>query len=299
MRAHLLLIVGLLLCFTAHEASAAAQCGNGLQEESEACDDGNTIAGDGCSPSCQCESAPCSFTANPQVNLVSVISRMRPGATLTLAAGRYSGSGSCGWNMQGGNGGVGNASVVDRRPITVRSGDPSAPAVLIDCEAFGPVVSGIVNGPTYLRLVGIHFTNAQRRGGQGGALLRAEGGSRIDVDSCKVTDCGSDGEGGAIFASDSDLDISGSHFEYLRSESSGGGLALVDRSRATLTRSTFTHCSAGNHGGAVFVSNASSSVMDRMIFSYNEAAGPQETAGRFLPVNPPKHYVMRIKGPLK
>jgi len=60
-----------------------------------------------------------------------------------------------------------------------------------------------------------------------GALLRAEGGSRIDIDSCKVTECGSDGEGGAIFASDSDLDISGSHFGYLRSESSGGGLALV------------------------------------------------------------------------
>ena len=131
-----------------------------------------------------------------------------------------------------------------------------------------------------------------------GALLRAEGGSRIDIDSCKVTECGSDGEGGAIFASDSDLDISGSHFGYLRSESSGGGLALVDRSRATLTRSTFTHCSAGNHGGAVFVSNASSSVMDRMIFSYNEAAGPQETAGRFLPVNPPKRRRRRRGTPM-
>ena len=43
MRAHLLLIVGLLLCFTAHEASAAAQCGNGLQEESEACEVGAVL----------------------------------------------------------------------------------------------------------------------------------------------------------------------------------------------------------------------------------------------------------------
>ena len=32
-----------------------AECGNGILEEGEACDDGNTLAGDGCSPTCRPE----------------------------------------------------------------------------------------------------------------------------------------------------------------------------------------------------------------------------------------------------
>jgi cysteine-rich repeat protein len=32
-------------------------CGNGMQEHAEQCDDGNTVAGDGCSASCQDEAS--------------------------------------------------------------------------------------------------------------------------------------------------------------------------------------------------------------------------------------------------
>ncbi len=40
-----------------HKESNNAQCGNGILEEGEQCDDGNLINGDGCSSSCQLESA--------------------------------------------------------------------------------------------------------------------------------------------------------------------------------------------------------------------------------------------------
>jgi cysteine-rich repeat protein len=91
--ARLLLLGGLLLFSTIFEAVAAA-CGNGVLEESEECEDGNVFAGDGCSQQCQCEQDPCSVVigaqASSRIHLASVVSGLRPGATLTLAAGsRY------------------------------------------------------------------------------------------------------------------------------------------------------------------------------------------------------------------
>ena len=82
---------------------------------------------------------------------------------------------------------------------------------------------------------------------------------------------GSDGEGGALFVSDSELEIRGSHFEHLRAEVNGGAFALVDGARAYLTASTLTHCSAGTIGGGAFISNGSTCVMDQMLWSFNEA----------------------------
>ena len=71
--------------------------------------------------------------------------------------------------------------------------------------------------------------------------------------------------------SDSELEIRGSHFEHLRAEVNGGALALVDGAKGNLTASTVTHCSAGTTGGGAFISNGSICVMDRMIWSFNEA----------------------------
>lgn len=120
-----------------------------------------------------------SSTLRAQVDLASVVSGLLPGATLTLSAGSaFSGESSCGWNV---------SPTADQRPITIRGAGP--PAILIDCQAFGPVIAGVVSGPTHLRLQSLHFTNAQRSGG-GGALLRAEHGSRIAIDNCLVTHSG-------------------------------------------------------------------------------------------------------------
>ena len=153
-------LVSLILC--ACEVSAAT-CGDGLQEEGEQCEDGNQVdekslgdgrcsrqaarvrrlpagflipfhgqvAEDGCSEMCQCETDPCDFAASPSVNLASVVLALRPGATLSLAAGTYTGSGSCGWSI------AATVSSADDRslPITVRGAQG---ATIIDCDSVGP-----------------------------------------------------------------------------------------------------------------------------------------------------------------
>ena len=219
---------------------------------------------------CQCEAETCSYSVSPIVNLASVVAGLVPGATLTLAPGTYTGGGSCGWNIQSATpGNTSGVSVGHQRPITIRGRGLSPADVVIDCQSAGPVVDGAINGPTHLRLENMHFRSAQRSGG-GGALLRAGRGALVVIDNCRVTDCGCDGEGGAVSLSDSDLEISSSRFERLRAEVNGGSLAIVN-GRTTLTDSTFTDCSAGNFGGAAFVSSESTCVMDRVLFAFNEA----------------------------
>ena len=123
-------LVSLILC--ACEVSAAT-CGDGLQEEGEQCEDGNQVAGDGCSEMCRCETDPCDFAASPSVNLASVVVALRPGATLSLAAGTYAGSGSCGWSIATTVSSADESSM----PITVRGAQG---ATIIDCDNVGPVV---------------------------------------------------------------------------------------------------------------------------------------------------------------
>jgi cysteine-rich repeat protein len=42
-------------------------CGNGVLEAGEACDDGNTVDGDGCSATCTLEVGPCGDVADPEI----------------------------------------------------------------------------------------------------------------------------------------------------------------------------------------------------------------------------------------
>ena len=101
------------------------------------------VAGDGCSASCACESDPCDYTVTSSVNLASVVSTLRPGATLSLAGGTYSGDGACGWSF---------ASLLNRtdeRAITVRSAlraQGTSLSTIIDCDNAGPVVEGTLVG---------------------------------------------------------------------------------------------------------------------------------------------------------
>ena len=165
------------------------------------------VAGDGCSERCQCETDPCDFAANPSVNLASVVVALRPGATLSLAAGTCTGSGSCGWSI------ATTVSSADDRslPITVRGAQG---ATIIDCDNVAPVVEDTILG-AHLRLEGIHFTQSQRSGGSGG-VLRAEQGSEIVIDNCRFTHCACDGYGGAIYVSNSSITVVRSHFEENR-----------------------------------------------------------------------------------
>jgi len=150
----------------------------------------------------------------------------------------------------------------------------------------------------------ICLTNSHRSG-SGGALLRAEGNSRIEMVDCRVTHVTSDGEGGAVLVSNSSLLIKRSYFEG-NTASDGGALALINRARGiltgihththththslslslththtrvrthtrtcvteicTFTDSTMTQCSAGTLGGAVFVNSGSTCVMGRHKFT--------------------------------
>ena len=247
---------------------SAAECGNGLQEEGESCEDGGTVGfnpainsqaphgfqfpsqlccstrvrsmssysvpeqvdGDGCDAACQCEQDPCAFSVAEDVNLTSVVSALRPGASLALAAGRWT---NCGWSVWSANGG-------DERPITIRGQGPSQ--TVVDCAHATSVVDSVING-TALRLVGIHFVNAHRNNGKG-SVLRADGGSDVKIENCRVSNCSTtDSDGGAIFVSDSGLTVRTSHFEGNSAADKGGALA-IDGGTCTLIDSTFMHCFA-------------------------------------------------------
>lgn len=203
------------------------------------------------------------------MNLASVVSGLRPGDTLSLVTGsRYTGGGSCGWNINTASGAdQGNDA---QRPITIR-GENSLPLPVIDCDDVRPVVEGIVIG-THLRLENIHFTKGHTSGNRGGGVVRAELGSRVVIQNCRVTNCGTDQEGGAVFISNSTLIISGSHFEENEAGINGGSLAIVDGARATIFSSTFTRCIAGGLGGAVYVrGHTSTLVADAILLSFNHA----------------------------
>ena len=187
---------------------------------------------------CQCETDPCDFAASPSVNLASVVLALRPGDTLSLAAGNYAGSGNCGWKI--------TTNSADDRPITVRGAEGASLSTIIDCESAGPVVEGMVLG-AHLHLERIHFTRAYRSGG-GGGVLSADRGSRIMIENCRISKTTSDGEGGALLVRNSSLLVYSSHFEENSAAEKGGALAIVDQSVATLKDNIVTHCFAP-HGG--------------------------------------------------
>jgi len=213
------------------------------------------MPGDGCSPTCTCETDPCAFAVDNSVRLASVIAGLSAGASLSLKAGTYT---DCAWT-------VASLYGADQRPMTVRGQGPSL--TIVDCNHVSEVFAGIVSG-TWLNLEGIHFANAQKSGG-GGGLLHAKQGSHVVVSSCRVTRVASDGDGGALMISNSSLFVTDTHFEENSAEK-GGALALVDGARAVLTSSVFTSCFAQN-GGAVYVARASTCALDMMLLSLNTA----------------------------
>ena len=77
-----------------YDTSDEFRCGDGFLSPAtsppEQCDDGNTLGGDGCSPSCTCEGALCSYTVTPDVHLGSVVTNAMPGSMINLSPGNYS-----------------------------------------------------------------------------------------------------------------------------------------------------------------------------------------------------------------
>jgi len=253
-----LLALFALLLLPAVPGASATACGDGIQAESEQCDDGNTVSGDGCSRNCECEQNDCTFSVSTSLqSLASVFAGLRPGATVTLSAGTY--KGRCGFSIASANG-------TDQRPITIVGAHASA--TVIDCDNAGPVFEGIVMG-THLRILGIHFTNA-RRSDNGGGVLRAQGGSHVVIVDCRMSKCGTDQDGGALHVSNSSLVVNGSQFEENTAVGGGGAIALVDQGRAAVADSTFTLGDATD-GGALYLARASTLTLERTLMSFNNA----------------------------
>ena len=106
-------------------SGCVAVCGNGVREQPELCDDGNDLAGDGCSPDCRYEAVQLSL-----------------GSAFTCAL-MSSGEVKC-WG-QGGNGRLGNGN--DERSLTPVNANLSAPAKSINMGAFhgcAVLLSGVV-----------------------------------------------------------------------------------------------------------------------------------------------------------
>ena len=204
------------------------------------------------------------------MHLASVVAGLLPGATLTLASGSaYSGRSSCGWRLM--SPASARDASNDPRPITIRGGGAGMEAVLIDCQAYGPVMEGVLID-VHLQLRGIHFTNAFRSG-SGGGVLSAELGSTVVLENVRVTNSSSAGRGGCILMrNSSSLVIRGSHFEENTAVENGGSLALVDGVRATVTESIFTRCS-GASGGAISMAHGCTIALEGVLFSLNDATG--------------------------
>ena len=213
------------------------------------------VSGDGCSASCECEQNPCAFSVGASVQIDSVISRLRGGSSLTLLAGTF----GCGWSVWSANG-------EDQRPITIRGQGPSD--TIVDCDHAVPVVESVING-TRVRLQDIHFMNA-RRSGVGGSVVRAEGGSQVEMENCRATNCSADGDGGAVSVSSGSLVVRRSSFEENSAAERGGALAVVDGT-CILTDSTFMNCVA-THGGGAYVARVGA-LLEGCLFLFNRAQG--------------------------
>jgi cysteine-rich repeat protein len=56
-----------------HPGVNAPMCGDGVRDVGEACDDGNSVAGDGCDPLCRIEYTPCHFYPLGDVNRTGTV----------------------------------------------------------------------------------------------------------------------------------------------------------------------------------------------------------------------------------
>lgn len=87
---------------------------------------------------------------------------------------------------------------------------------------------------------------------------------------CQTVGAWSNCHGGAIFAEDAIIDISGAKFDSCYSEDNGGGIYLsIGKVRLSDTIFSGNHCA--DYGGAVYVDNSEELYIDKCRFSTNEA----------------------------
>ncbi len=119
----------------------ASLCGNGTVDEGEACDDGNLVANDGCSPLCVPDGRPPAVESCPGQPVEVAPGRAIRLDLATFARGSNDASGSCGLMSQADRGYAGRASRTGTVTITVASDAPLAFSIRTTCAAPGTALS--------------------------------------------------------------------------------------------------------------------------------------------------------------
>jgi len=99
----------------------------------------------------------------------------------------------------------------------------------------------------------------------------------VTVKDARFTGCGSDGDGGAIYAQHGTLDVQGTAFTSNVAAHDGGAIYLDDGVSLTLTDSDFTTNDAqggsGEGGGALLLSAGTTATITGCLFDGNTASG--------------------------
>lgn len=166
----------------------------------------------------------------------------------------------------GGGGGPGGI-------LVYRGASPTLRNLLVrNNVAQGPSAGGIlVAGGSHPLLEQVEFRNNQASAGS--ALIVWEG--RATVRNCTFVDNISQGPNGVIYGAvyideGSELTMENSTVRG-NTGGSGGGLAVLGNSRATVSDSRFENNQARTQGGAIFVHNGSTLTLDRVVLNGNSS----------------------------
>ena len=119
----------------------ASLCGNGAVDEGEACDDGNLVANDGCSPLCVPDGRPPAVESCPGQPVEVAPGRAVRLDLATFARGSNDASGSCGLMSQADRVYAVRASKTGTLTIAVSSDAPLAFSIRTTCAAPGTALS--------------------------------------------------------------------------------------------------------------------------------------------------------------
>ena len=240
-------------------------CGDGILDDAEECDDGNTVDGDGCSSTCHVEwqtwyvdteacTAPGTGSAeDPFCTIQAGINAAEDGDAVLVADGTYVGDGNVNINFAG-------------KAIVVRSTGGPTQCIIRPEDEVG-IVFNSGEGPASM-LSGFTITGTDRR-----HALRCEEGSSPLIENCHFTHnetCPYDElcscEGGAVFVMGGQPQFVHCLFAHNAAsclildeegpfETGYGGAVYVNSSHTRFTNCVFQSNYAGYSGGAVHIAH--------------------------------------------
>ena len=158
-------------------------------------------------------------------------------------------------------------------------------AVLTSNQTFSPSYSGLfyIAGNSNVTFSGLGFANGLTS--NYGGCLYVEGSSNVGVELSNFTNCYAAGSGGAFYLLSSTATVSRSTFSKCTANIGGasgaGGAFYLYSSMVTVSYSTFLMCTAGNgaitgYGGAFYLRSSSTATVSDSTFSKCTAGGNAE-----------------------